>query len=330
MTAVDIGLVNNMPDPALEATARQFVTLLNEAAGNDFTVRLTFYALPNVPRTNLGRRALSSYSGIDDLWSRSLDGIIVTGTEPVAANLKYEPYWSDLTQLVEWADQNTSSAVWSCLAAHAVVLYTDGILRCRFSEKRFGIFDHLPVSDNFLTAGAPSRLRIPHSRWNGLQEDELRAADYDIVTRSEDGSVDAFVKRRKSLFVFFQGHPEYEADTLLLEYRRDIKRFLRHESDVYPSIPNGYSNPAWTDFRQRALSDRREEIIGHFPSALATGAVTNTWRNDAVRLYHNWLLYLVEHKGRTIQPQIDYSSVPPDFRGGDSFGRINPSRKLGQ
>ena len=107
MTALDIGLVNNMPDSALEATERQFVTLLNEAAGNDITVRLTFYALPNVPRTDLGRRELSSYSGIGDLWGRSLDGIIVTGTEPLAANLNDEPYWSDLTQLVEWAEQNT-------------------------------------------------------------------------------------------------------------------------------------------------------------------------------------------------------------------------------
>jgi homoserine O-succinyltransferase len=329
MTALDIGLVNNMPDPALEATERQFVTLLNEAAGNDITVRMTFYALPNVPRTDLGLRELSSYSRIGDLWGRSLDGIIVTGTEPLAANLNDEPYWSDLTQLVEWAEQNTSSAVWSCLAAHAAVLYTDGISRCRFSQKRFGVFEHLPVGDHFLTAGASSRLRIPHSRWNDLQEDELKAADYDIVTRSEDGGVDAFVKQRKSLFVFFQGHPEYEADTLLLEYRRDIKRFLRHESDVYPPIPNGYSDPAWTDFRKRALSDRREEIIGDFPNAVATGPLTNIWRKDAVRIYHNWLLYLVERKGRTIQPQIDCSSVPSGFRGGDSFGRINPSRKVG-
>src|SRR2546429_6417390 len=44
-------------------------------------------------------------------------------------------------------------------------------------------------------------------------------------------SVDMFVKELNSLFVFFQGHPEYEATTLLLEYRRDIKRFLRRERE---------------------------------------------------------------------------------------------------
>lgn len=326
MTALDIGLVNNMPDSALEVTERQFVTLLNEAAGNDIAVRLAFYALPTVPRTELGRRALRSYCEIGDLWGRSLDAIIVTGTEPLAANLNDEPYWSDLTQLVDWAEQNTSSSVWSCLAAHAAVLYMDGIRRCRFAVKRFGIFEYLQVGDHFLIAGAPSRLRIPHSRWNTIEEDALKAADYDIVTRSEDGSVDTFVKRRKSLFVFFQGHPEYEAHTLLLEYRRDIKRFLRHESDVYPPIPSGYSNPAWTEFRERALSERHEELIGDFPDAIATGAITNAWRKAAVRIYRNWLLYLVEQKGRTIQPQTDCSVVPSGLRGGESIGRINSGR----
>jgi homoserine O-succinyltransferase len=315
MTTLEIGLVNNMPDPALAATQRQFVTLLNEAAGNDVTLRLTFYALPNVPRTDLGRRELRSYSETADLWRRSLDGIIVTGTEPLAGNLKDEPYWSDLTQLVKWAEQNTASAVWSCLAAHAAVLCTDGISRVRFSEKRFGIFEYLPVGNHFLTAGAPSRFSIPQSRWNFLKEDELKAAGYDIVTRSHDGDVDAFVKQRASLFVFFQGHPEYDGDAILLEYRRDIKRFLRRERDVYPPAPNGYSNPAWSELQKRALAVRREDVIEEFADALATGAITNTWRKNAVRIYHNWLLYLAEQRRLRDRAKGDSRRGPAGSRG---------------
>src|SRR5438477_4202129 len=231
MTLLDISLVNNMPDPALEATERQFVTLLNEAAGGDIIVRLARYALPGIPRTSVGRGQMSSYGSIDELWGSSPDGLIVTGTEPRAANLKDEPYWAELARLLDWAAQNTTSAVWSCLAAHAAVLHMDGIRRCRLSQKRFGIFECLRVGGHFLTAGAPERLRIPHSRWNDLRENELKAAGYDILRRCEDGEVDTFVKQGKSLFVFFQGHPEYDANTLLLEYRRDVKRFLRHETE---------------------------------------------------------------------------------------------------
>ena len=84
-----------------------------------------------------------------------------------------------------------------------------------------------------------------------------------------------FVKQRKSLFVFFQGHPEYEANTLLLEYRRDIRRFLRRERDTYPPMPQGYFDEdtvdALTAVRERALSDRREELFEEFPTALVAG-----------------------------------------------------------
>ena len=51
-----------------------------------------------------------------------------------------------------------------------------------------------------------------------------------MLTRSADAGVDTFIKQRKKLFVFFQGHPEYESDTLLREYRRDMGRYFRGET----------------------------------------------------------------------------------------------------
>lgn len=273
---INIGLVNNMPDTALEATERQFRSLLNEASGDEVTVRLTFYALPGVPRTEMGRSRINSYGSIGDLRTSSLDGLIVTGTEPRAKNLKEDTYWSDMEQLVNWAADNTVSSIWSCLAAHAAVLHLDGIHRRRLSHKRFGIFECAQVSEHFLNVGAPGRRAVPHSRWYDLGEEDLQAAGYEILTRSNEAGVDSFVKQGTSLFVFLQGHPEYDADTLLLEYRRDVKRFQRGETPVAPSLPNGYSESA--------------------------GAVDNTWRADAVRLYRNWLSYLAEQKGAALRP----------------------------
>jgi homoserine O-succinyltransferase len=302
---VHIGLINNMPDTALKATERQFLALL-DAAADGMVVRLTFYALPDVPRTDLARRHVSSfYSGIDDLWDRHLDGLIVTGTEPQAPNLMDEPYWGSLTKVLRWAEDNTHSTVWSCLAAHAALLHIDGIVRRKFSEKRFGIFECARVSDHELTAGAPPRLQMPHSRWNGIPEDAMTSCGYRVLTRSEDAGVDLFVRQRKNLFVFFQGHPEYEVNTLLLEYRRDIRRFLRGERDVYPTMPRGYFDQdavdALTAVRERALSDRREALLEEFPSALVAGKITNTWGSTAARIYHNWLLYICTQKDRRLQ-----------------------------
>src|SRR5262249_2865220 len=160
------------------------------------------------------------------------------------------------------------SSAWSCLAAHAAVLHLDGILRQRLDDKRFGIFQYIQAATHDLTAGVPARVGTPHSRWNDLPERELRSCGYSILTRSDATGVDTFVKQKKSLFVFFQGHPEYEADTLLLEYRRDIKRYLGGESDRYPSQPNGYFNadlgPAFDAFRERATAERSLKALEDF------------------------------------------------------------------
>src|SRR3989475_1251495 len=288
---LEIGLVNNMPDAALDATERQFRALL-DAAADGLVLRLTLYTLPEVPRTDFGRRQVSRYSDLGDLWDRHHDGLIVTGTEPRAADLKDEPFWGSLTRVLEWAERHTHSTVLSCLAAHAGILHIDGIVRRPLGNKRFGIFECVRVSDHPLTAAAPSRLQMPHSRWNEIPEEALLACGYRVLTRSEDAGVDAFVKQRKSLFVFFQGHPEYEAVTLLLEYRRDIGRFLRCERDTYPRMPHGYFDQetveALTALRDRALLDRREELLAGFPTAVAARQVTHTRRPSAWNLYRNW------------------------------------------
>jgi homoserine O-succinyltransferase/O-acetyltransferase len=298
-TSVTIGLVNNMPDPALQATERQFVALLG-AAADGIPVRLARYALPDVPRGEWGRDYVTRfYAGIDDLWDSRLDGLIVTGTEPRSPSLRSEPYWVSLTRVVNWAEHHTHSAIWSCLATHAAVLHLDGIDRRPLDDKRFGVFECERVSDHPLTADGPIKIRMPHSRWNEIPEGALVSCGYRILTRSEEAGVDAFVRRRKSLFVFFQGHPEYEAQTLMLEYRRDIKRFLQRERDTYPPMPRGYFDDrtveVLTAMRDRALADRREERLAEFPADL-THAVANTWRLAAVHVYRNWLSYLCARK----------------------------------
>ena len=296
--ALTIGLVNNMPDPALQATERQFVSLL-DAAADGMLVRLVPFALPDVPRSAWGREYVDRwYAGVNALWDAPVDALIVTGTEPRSPDLRDEPYWTSLTGLVDWAERHTHSAIWSCLATHAAVLYLDGVGRRPLGDKRFGVFDCARVSHDPLTRAVWPGLRMPHSRWNDLPEEALTSCGYRILTRSAAG-VDAFAKRRASLFLFFQGHPEYEAQTLMLEYRRDVKRFLVGERETYPGLPEGYFDDttvaALTAFRARALAHRCEDVLVEFPTARAT-AVPNTWRSAAVRLYRNWLRYVRARK----------------------------------
>jgi homoserine O-succinyltransferase len=122
-------------------------------------------------------------------------------------------------------------------------------------------------------------------------------------------------KKQESLFVHFQGHPEYGAQTLAKEYRRDIKRFLRGERETYPTMPHGYFDDASTqllnEFCQNALSARREEIIESFPESVVD-SLENTWQSSAICVYRNWLSYIGSRKAES-------SALP-------AFVRVRPIR----
>ncbi len=297
---IRLALINNMPDPALEDTEMQFFDLLDIASG-DVPVRLKLYSLDDIPRTDRGRRHLNSfYFGLDDLWSSRFDGVIITGTEPRQPNLKDERYWASLTDVFDWAEQSTISTVLSCLAAHASVFHGDGVGRHRLPDKLFGVFDSARVCEHPLTSRIVGQIRFPHSRWNEVRADELTSCGYSVLTQSAEAGVDLFVKKKKkSLFVHFQGHPEYSARTLLKEYRRDIKRFLSRERETYPTMPKGYFDSAATrllnDFQCSALSNRREETIRLFPEAAIDG-LENKWQSSATWVYRNWLKYVESRK----------------------------------
>jgi homoserine O-succinyltransferase/O-acetyltransferase len=297
---LNIAFINNMPDAALEDTELQFFGLLDDASG-DVPVYLRPYSLTGVPRGDRGQRHLNSfYYGLDELWKTQFDGVIITGTEPRQPNLKDEPYWRVLTDVFDWAERNTASAVLSCLAAHAGVLHSDGIQRHPLPDKQFGVFESEKTHTHALLDGMPGSVHFPHSRWNEVRENELAAAGHLVLTKSRSAGVDLFVrKRKKSLFVHFQGHPEYGAQTLLKEYRRDIKRFLRGERETYPSMPQGYFDSSAAKLLDRyhecALSDRREEIIESFPESVVSG-LENGWRSSSVCVYRNWLNYVAAQK----------------------------------
>jgi homoserine O-succinyltransferase len=298
---VRIAFVNNMPDSALEDTEVQFFELLEAAAGN-VPVRVKLHSLSGVPRGERGQQHLSSfYFSTDDLLNNQFDGAIMTGTEPRQPDLRNEPYWSALGSVLDWAESNTASTILSCLAAHAGVLHSDGIRRHPLGDKQFGVFDFAKAGKHQLTAGTGERIHFPHSRWNEVQAEELAASGYQVLTQSAEGGVDSFVKMKKqSLFVHFQGHPEYGAQTLLKEYRRDIKRFLRKERETYPSMPKGYFDAAATkllnDFRGAASSDRREERMEGFLETALVGGLQNSWRPSAETIYRNWLQYVVSKR----------------------------------
>jgi homoserine O-succinyltransferase len=309
-----IALINNMPDSALEDTEVQFFELLESAAG-DLPLSLKLYSLPELPRSDAGQQHLRDfYHGIDDLLNSRFDGMIMTGTEPRQPDLRNEPYWGALAEVLNWAERSTTSTVLSCLAAHAGVLHSDGIPRHRLGDKQFGVFEYKKVRCHALTEQTGDTMQIPHSRWNEVRADALTDCGYEILTQSTDAGVDLFVKKKKdSLFVHFQGHPEYSVRTLLKEYRRDIKRFLKRERETYPTMPQGYfgaeATDLLTDFRKVVEADPREDLMAKFPEAAVAEALRGTWQASATCVYHNWLRYLQSRKAEAASTLSAMTSV---------------------
>jgi homoserine O-succinyltransferase len=292
---IEIGVVSNLSAPHLLAAEHQLTRLLKTAA-DPIPFRLRSFSLSSTKSS-----AAATYCGdINDLFRENLDGLIVTGAEPRAPSLPEESYWQMLTEIADWAEVNTRSTIWSCLAAHAAVLYLDGIERRRLEKKCSGVFTCSKMLDNKLTGGLASLLKVSHSRLHGLSETDVREAGYQVLTESKVAGVDIFVKNRRSQFIFFQGHPEYDPWSLQREYLRDLDRYLAGRQDTYPSPPEEYFENATVvaleAFRAMVLDKRNPALIAHLPKlTLQKGTMTEPAIAAAI-IFRNWIEYLVESK----------------------------------
>jgi homoserine O-succinyltransferase len=294
---ITVALVNNMPDPAFVDTENQFrgATLAAHAVGIEFEL----YTIKELPRSDkVGAVIEERYRGLDELWTRPPDALIVTGTEPTQVQMRFEPYWPYLARLLEWAADHVPATMLSCLASHASILLFDGIDRVPRRVKCSGVFGGV-VEDRFdpLATGLPDTVPIPHSRVNEVPESALVDAGYRIVIGSSGaGWSVAARKHGDGLFVLCQGHPEYGTLSLLREYRRDVRRSLFGRGAVpYPRLPDGYLGEEavqiMTEFERRAHARDMDprELWPTFPFDEVAATVENTWAPASTRLYANWL-----------------------------------------
>ncbi len=288
---IEIGLLNNLGDAGMDGGERQLIDLLELGCGAA-RVRLRLFSLPSIVRSNDTRERMSArYRGLDTLLGSRLDGLFVTGAEPRATDLRGEAFWPELATVIDWAASGTRSTIWSCLAAHAAVLHLDGIARRPLPAKCTGVFAVTATGDHPLLAGSGGAPQVCHSRWNDLDEAELAAAGYAVLTRGAIG-VDSFVRACGSQFVFLQGHPEYDAAALGREARRDLARWQADPTRI-PSLPTNYFAPEI----EAAL--HAHVAAGDAAAALAEIGAPMPWCRDfAVAMFRNWLALLATSAAR--------------------------------
>jgi homoserine O-succinyltransferase/O-acetyltransferase len=297
-----IGFVNNTSDRALASTEAQFMRLLSSTS-HEFDVRLGFFTCSEIPRSGHPNAASGEpYRDISELFSSWVDALVITGMEPQATRLEDEPAWLRLTELLDWAECHGIPTICSCLAAQIAVLHLVGLPRSRqVGGKLSDIFDcELAATNHPLAVGLPPRWSVPHSRYYGIAEAPLVAKGYEVLSRSALAGVDIFVKNLGTQFLFFQGHPEYDPDTLLREYKRDVRRFVTGERDEYPVAPRCYFDPqtayALAALRQEAMKGRRAlTLLDEVGDLIRCAVMPNPWDAVARKVYANWL-------GAAVQP----------------------------
>jgi homoserine O-succinyltransferase len=310
-----IGLLNNMPDAAMASTERQFSALL-QVATEGMPVTLKLFALAGVARGDAAKtHMMGRYQAAETIADAELDGLIVTGAEPRAPELEQEPYWPALTRVIDWSHETGMPTIWSCLAAHAAVQHLSRVRRQPLPAKLSGVFESLPAREDPLLEGTGVSLITPHSRQNGLVEEDLVEKGYRVLTHSGAVGVDAFVKRGGGLSLFFQGHPEYDADTLKREYVRDIGRFLNGRRPHHPGTPVGYFEPqveaALAELADYARRRPDPKLAPYYAAILAKASPSRTWRGSSVRIYRNWLAHVAEAK----LPKLSSARAAHSFAG---------------
>ena len=289
------GLVNNMPDSAFEETERQFLGLLDAGSGPDpLGVRL--FALPGVPHgRQVSRRIAARYSPLSELEARPPDALVVTGANPVEPDIEDEPFWNELVHLLTWSSEHVPAMLLSCLSAHAALQVFDGLRRAPLPTKCTGLFVQTTDPADPLSTALDHSVVLPHSRLNAVAVDDMRAAGYDLpVTSDEVGWSLAARTVHRSRVVLMQAHPEYGPASLLREYRRDARRFLRGQREQLPVLPwrctDGDDWDALVDLQRRMAEGRRDPaLVEDFDFHDVEGRAPWPWRSTARQLYANWL-----------------------------------------
>lgn len=313
-----IGLLNMMPDAALAATERQFFRLVGESNPiAQFYVHP--FSLSQLPRGEDARAYIEEYyEPFEHIREQGLDALIVTGANVAGSELSTQPFWEPLNEVIDWALENVTSILCSCLATHAMLQFRYGQKRILQEKKIWGVFSHRVVDKSHpLVNDINTRFDVPHSRWNAVTREQFDKAGLRVLVEGEQG-VHLATSADGLRVVFFQGHPEYDTISLLKEFKREVLLFASGERRVFPPFPENYfsefAKAVIDEYRQAIENNRKgDQSVPEFPEQLIASQLDNTWRDSAVEVVGNWMgaIYQVTNRDRRVPFMADVDPNDP-------------------
>lgn len=258
---LNVLILNLMPTKIVTETQ-----LLRKLSNTPLQVKVEFLQTASYTPQHIDQQHLSSfYTTFDQVQERKFDGMIITGAPLEHISYEEVEYWEELCKIMEWGKTHVHSTMFICWGAGAGLYYHYDIEKMDLPSKLSGIYEHEVIKKNSpLFRGFDDRFFAPHSRGMGVTLEQIQSApDLELMATSHEAGISiAKSTDSKNFFVFC--HLEYDAETLALEYQRDLKKGMK------PLVPAHY-----------------------FPGDDPSKPPIVRWRSAGQLLYSNWLNYYV-------------------------------------
>lgn len=254
-------LLNLMPTKIITETQ-----IMRKLSNTPLQIEIELLQTISHDAKNVSSEHLSTfYTSFDQVKDQHYDGMIITGAPVELLDFEDVDYWEELARIMDWSATNVHSTLHICWGAQAGIYHHYGIPKFELPEKLFGVFEHELVKPSSpLVRGFNDYFMAPHSRYTEAHAEDIEAhPDLELIAVSDEAGV-YIAKSTDSRQFFVFGHPEYDDDTLMKEYERDVAKGKKMALPAH-YFPN--DDPAQT------------------PHA--------TWRAHAQLLYTNWLNYYV-------------------------------------
>jgi len=215
---LQIALLNLMPEKIKTETQ-----LLRVLGATPLQIEMTLLRAGSHESKNTPQEHLTAfYKTWEDVRDRRFDALIVTGAPVEHLPFEQVTYWDELSAILDWTRTNVFSSLFICWGAQAALHRFHGLPKYDVGTKRFGVFRHRVLKPfEPLTAGFDDFFFVPVSRYTEVRPADVAAVpSLEILVESDESGL-CLIQETASRRLYMFNHLEYDAETLLSEYRRD-------------------------------------------------------------------------------------------------------------
>ena len=200
----------------------------------------------------------------DAISHGKLDGLLLTGAPVEDLPFENVHYWGELTRILKYAHNNVPSTLGICWGGLALAKFL-GIEKVQYPKKMFGVYETVNLDRHHrITGDMDDVFWCAHSRHAGVPDDVLeRERDKGVIRllAHSEGAGYTIFESADQRFLIHLGHPEYEPERIIHEYKRDVEK---GRTDVEAPLNFNIDKP------------------------------TNTWRSHRNEFFSQWVKYIHE------------------------------------